>query len=296
MWSALPTRLSTVWTPSSTHPRPGWWDLNSLLPVNSGWHLYSAYGINNNGQIVGQALTPAGQLDAYLLTDPSLVVTNPAPTLVWYNLTTAHGDGTTWDVGNNTNWNGSSGIVAYTDGANVIFDDSTPNTQPVTLNTVVHPGSVTFNCSTNNYTIQGTGSIAGSGSLTLTATNSGSVTLATSNSYTGGTNVAGGVLTFAAPFALPLYSSLTIGQYALVLTGYNSGGVKNDLFCSSLTLASRPGKLECLIDLANNDMVVQNGNLATLTNQVAMGFNSGSTPGRGMVESPAPPPLSIHRI
>jgi probable HAF family extracellular repeat protein len=43
-------------------------DLNSLISPNSGWSLFSAYGINGNGQIVGTGYNPSGAYTEYLLT------------------------------------------------------------------------------------------------------------------------------------------------------------------------------------------------------------------------------------
>jgi probable HAF family extracellular repeat protein len=41
-------------------------DLNNLLPPNSGWVLSHALGLNENGQIVGDGVTPSGQMHAFL--------------------------------------------------------------------------------------------------------------------------------------------------------------------------------------------------------------------------------------
>jgi len=41
-------------------------NLNALIPANSGWELYAAYGISDNGLIVGQGLIN-GQQHAFLL-------------------------------------------------------------------------------------------------------------------------------------------------------------------------------------------------------------------------------------
>jgi autotransporter-associated beta strand protein len=67
----------------------------------------------------------------------------------------------------------------------------------VTLNTVVNPLAVTANNTTNNttgksYTLTGTGSITGSGTLQLLG--SGTVTLNGTNSYSGGTTISAGQL------------------------------------------------------------------------------------------------------
>jgi len=51
-----------VWSPST-----GMFDLNNLIPANSGWLLQFANAINDQGQIVGQG-TFNGQSEAFLLT------------------------------------------------------------------------------------------------------------------------------------------------------------------------------------------------------------------------------------
>ena len=54
-------------------------DLNQLLPVNSGWTIDAAYGINDSGAIVG-AGTLNGQSYAVELVAPSsLLVGTPEP-------------------------------------------------------------------------------------------------------------------------------------------------------------------------------------------------------------------------
>jgi probable HAF family extracellular repeat protein len=53
-------------------------DLNSLLPANSGWVLEEAYGINNQGDIVGTG-TFDGQQEAFLLDPPQFAVQVPEP-------------------------------------------------------------------------------------------------------------------------------------------------------------------------------------------------------------------------
>lgn len=43
------------------------WNLNSLIPVNSGWQLYTATGINDKGQITGWGINSQG-IRSYILT------------------------------------------------------------------------------------------------------------------------------------------------------------------------------------------------------------------------------------
>jgi autotransporter-associated beta strand protein len=118
----------------------------------------------------------------------ALVVTGSTykPALYW-----AVGNGV-WDINTTANWKGNS--VKYTDGSAVVFDDSASGSSPitVTLNTVVNPLDVTFNNSIKNYIITGSGSVAGSGTLQLLG--SGTVTLACTNAYAGGTGLNAGQL------------------------------------------------------------------------------------------------------
>ena len=103
------------------------------------------------------------------------------------------GDGVA-NVWNTSTANWLNGVTAatYADPDNVTFDDTGSATPNVNLNFVAQPGSVTFNNSTKNYTISGTGGINSSASVTLNGT--GTVTLLTTNTYTGPTAINSGTL------------------------------------------------------------------------------------------------------
>ena len=71
----------------------------------------------------------------------------------------------------------------------------------VTLNSTVVPGSVVIDASTGDYTITGSGQIAGGTSLFKTGSHN--LILATANTYSGGTVISNGVLRLGIDNAIP---------------------------------------------------------------------------------------------
>ncbi len=153
---------------------------------NVDWMSYHYYDGTNNG-------TPTYALQQLYWNNQSwpTLTTPTAEGITWDNAT-GRGDGVSWDVEASQNWQDNSGAAIYDESDAVTFSDTNNGHYAVTLNTSVNPGAVVFNNSAGNYTVSGSGSIAGSGSLTKMGT--GSVTLSTVNTYTGGTIVNAGIL------------------------------------------------------------------------------------------------------
>ena len=118
-----------------------------------------------------------------------------------------------WNTGNSDwdttsyNWTNTFLNVAaqYGDGTDaVLFGDADGATgnPVVTLASAFSPLGVKMKSSSHDYTISGSGSIGGSLPLILDAANTRILTLATSNSYTGGTIIGGGTLALSAPGTL----------------------------------------------------------------------------------------------
>ena len=79
----------------------------------------------------------------------------------------------------------SGAPTTFLQGDTVVFSDSATNTAVNISSAAVSPASVLFIGNTSSYTLTGAYGIAGGGGLTVNG--SGSVTIATSNGYTGGT-------------------------------------------------------------------------------------------------------------
>ncbi|HLP75954.1 MAG TPA: autotransporter-associated beta strand repeat-containing protein, partial [Candidatus Paceibacterota bacterium] len=136
-----------------------------------------------------------------------LNITSTGQNLSWYGLLP---DGLTlspnWDITVTTNWVGvgtTSPALRYqeyttttTVGDPVRFDDSlyndyiNPPMTNINLTATVRPFAVVVDSASYPYAFSGSGGIAGQGSLVKS--NTGSLTIGTSNSYTGGTFVYGG--------------------------------------------------------------------------------------------------------
>jgi autotransporter-associated beta strand protein len=98
-----------------------------------------------------------------------------------------------WDLDNTANWLNGITPDKFLTYDNVIFNDNaTSGNLSPNLASTITAGDVTFDNSANSYTLTGVGGIGGSG--TLTKSNIGTATIATNNSYSGGTEVLGGKL------------------------------------------------------------------------------------------------------
>jgi autotransporter-associated beta strand protein len=159
-----------------------------------------------------------------------------------------------WAGGAAGNWNKISGWLdsstptpqsqSYMDYDWVMFDDSAATSPTITLTNTVTPSAVTANNSTYNYTISGTGTIAGNTGLTKSG--SGTLTLLNPNTFTGLITINSGTLTVGSG------GNLGGGSYngAIVNNGsfiYNSTVLNlNGVISGSGTLTAQSGTLSLL--------------------------------------------------
>jgi len=158
--------------------------------------------------------------DGTLMTNSvGLVVsgTAPAQELVW------HGNGVAnvWDLATTADWfNGATPSVFHTGDA-VTFDDTGSNIPAIYLASALSPGLLTVAAS-NNYTFGGVCSLGGS--VSLTKSGPGTLTLNTSNTYSGGTLINGGTVVLGVPGAASS-GGVTLGGGGLQLAGGNFGNL-----------------------------------------------------------------------
>jgi autotransporter-associated beta strand protein len=190
-----------------------------------------------------------------------------------------------WDNATSSNWNNGTANTTFTAQSNVTFNDSNGGASgrySVTLNTTVSPGSVTVNNTTGNYTISGTGTIGGTGSLTKSGT--GTLTLSTANTFTDGTIVSAGRLliepTSATTCALPT-GALSISGGTVQLANNVSAGTALDTSNVVLTSLSMTGT--GTLDIGNNRVIIDYSSpatdpIASIATWIKNGFYSLSGP------------------
>lgn len=100
-----------------------------------------------------------------------------------------------WDRQNSTNWLSGATPVTFNIYDAVTFNAAGSSETNVNIAATMVPGIVTVDTGANNYTFSGAGQIAGGTSLVKV--NSGTLILATANTYTGGTIVSNGVVQLA---------------------------------------------------------------------------------------------------
>lgn len=129
---------------------------------------------------------------------------------------------TLWDLNSTNNWSNGGSPDVFFDLDNVTFDDTAVGTV-VEKQGDLKPAVVNFNNTSKNFTVSGPGAIAGVTSVNKSG--SGRVTFSNANSYSGTTNITGGVLHAAHPAALGSTAGVTIvNGGALDMTGANIAG------------------------------------------------------------------------
>ncbi len=138
---------------------------------------------------------------------PSANIVTSARNLTW------KGDGSAnlWNVSGAANWLTNGVATTFNNGDSVTFDNTGSNNVPVTLSGALQPALVTFNA-TKSYAFSGAGSIAGTNALIKSST--GTLTINTTNTYSGGTVVSNG--------------TTTLGNIGSNLGGLGSGPVTFD--------------------------------------------------------------------
>ncbi len=113
--------------------------------------------------------------------------TSQLPHLLWQG----DGVGNVWDLGQTANWFDGIGVIGFSNGDAVRFEDGGSAAPAIELQGELLPSSVTVSAS-QDYVLAGSGAIAGTSELLKEG--EGTLSIATANTYSGGTTVNAGEL------------------------------------------------------------------------------------------------------
>lgn len=265
--------------------------LSGKLNVGSYPLMVSTNGFAGTGSFVLGAIKP--HVTAYVTnlstTTLDLVVVSVNQPLTW-----TQGSGT-WDL-SSVNWQDSLGAATTYQEANgvgdsVLFEDSLSGASPITvaINSTLTPSTITVNAS-KDYTFSGPGSIGGG--AVLTKAGSGTLTLGTANSYSGGVNLNGGTTVFSSIDNLGT-GNISFDGGALRYNGnaddisgrtvtIGAGGATIDVGANNVTFASAVGNngSGSLTKLGSGSLVLSGTNLYagdTVVNAGTLTVNYGAT-------------------
>lgn len=146
----------------------------------------SLIGDTNNFSLVGAPGYLTNNVGAHTIQLVTTGIRGPA-SIVWAGNASAND----WDVLDHYNWLNQGVPDRFSQGDTVLFDATGAANPSVNITDPVNPAAVTVDSATD-YSFSGIGSIGGAGGLTKT--NTGTLTVLTTNSYTGPTVIGQGAL------------------------------------------------------------------------------------------------------
>lgn len=179
--------------------------INPLQPLTSGTYKLFYYSGSTNGAFSTNIICTLPSSPYTFTLDTSetnwikVTVVGASANLTW----AGDGAGNLWDIATSANWVGPTNFHS---GDTVLFNDTSANTS-VNLNGTLLPTAVTNTSATRNYTLAGAGKI--SGNTGLFKTGAATMTISTTNDFTGPTLISAGTLILSNATA---YGSLIISN------------------------------------------------------------------------------------
>jgi endonuclease/exonuclease/phosphatase family metal-dependent hydrolase len=190
---------------------------------------------------------------------------------------------------------GSGHTLALSGPATTALSGTTSNTGTLVAATITNTGTFTSIgtiTETGTFTNSGSASIGGTQNWTAGTSFMNTAGTAAFSTDTGSTSVAplsinasGGTVSFSSTQHL---AGLSLASGAAVTVTQQSNHVNRSLIVSgSLNFGGSSNAWQGKLDLTANDLDIQHGNLANLTNQIREGFNSGTWNGTAGITSTA---------
>lgn len=199
------TQYTAGFSPSSTYTVSG--ASNGVVTITNG--STAVFSPNNNFAGLGNFVFTVNDGVTIMTNTVGICITSLSPPqdVVW------RGDGVlnNWDT-TSSNWVSGTNFFNFQSGDTVTFDDSGSDTPAINLLGPLAPAVMTVNAAPN-YTFSGNGIL--SGSMTLTKSGTGSLTLNNTNSFGGGIIMNNGSLNFGIGAAIP-GGTLTLNNTSIV--------------------------------------------------------------------------------
>ena len=197
----------------------------------------------------------------------------------WIGLNNGNWDTTT------PNWSGSGSPVRYSQGDQVTFDDSVAGTASLILTQPLLPAQVTFNNSSSNYVL------SGSGSLSLTNGLSKNFAGAVRLSETGGDNLSGGLTLSNGTLVLDnkftsINGDTVVGKDAMLQLGFNStnGAVPpGNIFLNGKLVLDRTDDLTLSQPIVGFGSLVKSNNNSVKVSQNNLNWTGAVTVAEGVL-------------
>lgn len=210
---------------------------------------------------------------------PATVVLPPGRNLNWRGGNAANA----WDVNTTTNWivSSNSASTTFTNGDNVLLDDTGSPNFILSVNDQMQPGSVSV-IATNNYAFNGTGALLGQ--MQLIKSGPGKLTINNTNNLSGAILLSQGNITLG-------NSTATLGTSALQLSGgtftlANGGALNNPVNVSAPSTIGNSGNSTINASISGNgiltvapptvNVLTLQGSLANFTGVLTLGNGSGN--------------------
>lgn len=246
--------------------------VTGALSVGSDYTLFDYSGGSFSGSVANFTLTGAG-VNGYLTNDVTaqaiklhaLSSLRAATTITWVGNSTANN----WDAGVTTNWLNAGVLDDFLTGDTALFGNQGGVNPTVNIGGSVSPGLVVVDTS-SNYVFTGIGSINDGTSPASLIISNGSLTIATTNSYTGPTVLAGGVLVISNIANGTFASPIGAASVAAANVVFNGGTL--DYFGSTastdhgITLTNGGGVIDVPsgVTLTLNGSIIGNGGLTKI--------------------------------
>jgi len=173
--------INKVWTPIATiAAETDTFCLSGLVPEEKDTFRIKAIGSSLTSDYSAQLIAKSKPIEV-----PVLNLATFTPDLTWNGATNSD-----WDKVS-ANWNNGSSSVSFTDSAKVLLSNITPASKTINITDQIGIKALVVQTD-SSFTLSGTGKLAGVGSVNKTGT--GSLSLLTSNTYTGATVVYDGTL------------------------------------------------------------------------------------------------------